>query len=124
VATNAMWAVISWAIVGVVAFVLVAVRALIYAGQARFPRRHDRRAVPGDAMSNIEIIRADKMVIERAAADLRHRAILAAYSGLDSKHYAFALALVLDELARHARDVDDGVRSRIVQACRAMLGEG
>jgi hypothetical protein len=49
----------------------------------------------------IEVDRADRQVIEEAAAGLRHGAIRAGYAGMDGKHVAPALALVLDELARH-----------------------
>ena len=62
-------------------------------------------------------------MIERAAAGLRHEAILSAYADLEGKHFAFALALILDELARHVRDLDDGLRARVVHGCREMLGE-
>jgi hypothetical protein len=54
------------------------------------PDEHDR--------SGIEVDRADRQVIEQAAAQLRHGAIRAGYAGLEHKHIAFALALVLDEL--------------------------
>ena len=54
------------------------------------PDEHDR--------SRIEVDRADRQVIEQAAAQLRQGAIRAGYAGLPGKHLAFALALVLDEL--------------------------
>lgn len=57
----------------------------------------DRRRVEQD--------RADRQVIEQAAAELRSGAIRAGYAGVEHKHVAFALALVLDELARHVRDL-------------------
>jgi hypothetical protein len=51
--------------------------------------------------SQIEVDRADRALIEQAAAQLRHGAIRAGYAGLPGQHFAFALALVLDELALH-----------------------
>jgi hypothetical protein len=54
----------------------------------------------------IEVDRADRAVIGRAAARLRADAIAAGYAGLPRKDLAFAVALVLDELARHVRDLD------------------
>ena len=45
-------------------------------------------------------LRADQQLVEQAAARLRHRAIRAAYAGLERKELAFTLALILDELAR------------------------
>ena len=69
-------------------------------------------------------ISADRRVVEQAAAYLRHRAILDAYAGLEHKHLAFALALVLDEVARHFRDLDDPLRSVMIQHCREVLGRG
>jgi hypothetical protein len=50
---------------------------------------------------------SDRALIKQAAAQLRHGAIQAGYSGLEHKEFAFALALILDELARHFRDLDD-----------------
>jgi hypothetical protein len=50
---------------------------------------------PGEALS-FEQLRADRAVVERAAAHLRHVAIRAGYAGLDHKHVAFALALMID----------------------------
>ena len=44
--------------------------------------------------------RAERQVIDQAAAQLRHRAILAAYEGAERKEVAFGLASVLAELAR------------------------
>ena len=62
----------------------------------RMPDEHDR--------SKIEADRADRQVIEQAAAQLRTDAIRAGYAGLERKKLAFGLALILDELARHFRD--------------------
>jgi hypothetical protein len=64
----------------------------------------DRRQVEQD--------RADRRVIEQAAAQLRHGAIVAGYAGMEHKHVAFALALILDEQ----------LRARVIQGCRQVLG--
>ena len=53
-------------------------------------------------------------LIEQAAEQLRQGAILAGYAGLEHKEFAFALALVLDELARHLRDLTAPVRAQAV----------
>ena len=68
--------------------------------------------------SRIETDRADKALIREAAAQLRQGAILAAYAGLEHKHFAFGLALILDEVARHVRDLDEDLRARILDGCR------
>ena len=70
----------------------------------------------------IEANRADRQVIEQAAAQLRHGAILAGYAGLPGKHFAFGLALVLDELARHVRELRPEVREPAVRGARMLLG--
>jgi hypothetical protein len=36
---------------------------------------------------------------------------------------AFSLALLVDELGRHVRDLDDELRAVVVQACRMLLDE-
>jgi hypothetical protein len=72
------------------------------------PDEQDRRQIGVD--------RADRQVIEQAAAQLRHGAIVAGYAGLPDKHLAFGLALVLDELARHVRDLRPEVRRRSSRA--------
>jgi hypothetical protein len=51
-------------------------------------------------------------LVRQAAAQLRHGAIVSAYAGLPDKHLAFALALVLDELALHLRDLRPEVREQ------------
>ncbi len=67
--------------------------------------------------------RADRDVIERAAARLRSDAIRSGYAGLQHQHIAFALALILDELARHVGELDQAVHWQAVQSCRLLLGE-
>ena len=73
-------------------------------------------------MSNYQQLRADRAIVEQAAAHLRQQAILAAYAGLEHKELAFGLALILDELARHIRDLDEDLRARVVEGCRGVLG--
>jgi hypothetical protein len=68
-------------------------------------------------------LRADRGVVEQAAAQLRRRAIMAAYGGLEHKHVAFALALILDELARHWRDLDDQLRAPALDCCRSVIDD-
>ncbi len=68
-------------------------------------------------------LQADRELLQRAAAWLRADAIRSGYAGLSHQHVAFAVALLLDELARHLPDLDEAVRWQAVQACRQMLGE-
>lgn len=68
-------------------------------------------------------LRADRNIIERAAARLRSDAIRSGYAGLQHQHIAFGLALLLDEIARHVGDLDRAVRWQAVQSCRLLLGE-
>ncbi len=70
-----------------------------------------------------EQLRADRRVVEQTAAHLRRTAILAAYAGMGHKELAFGLALILDEIARHFRDLDEDLRARILDGCRGMLGQ-
>ena len=70
-----------------------------------------------------EQLRADRRVVEQAAAHLRHGAIVAGYAGMEHKHVAFALASILDEIARHFRDLDEQLRGHVLNCCRQMLGE-
>ena len=67
---------------------------------------------------SFEQLRTDRAVVEQAAAHLRRQAILAGYAGLEHKEIAFGLALILDEIARHFRDLDDDLRDAVVTACR------
>lgn len=61
-------------------------------------------------------------MIEQAAAQLRHGAIVAGYAGMENKHIAFALALMLDELARHVRDLRPEARVQTMRGVRMLLG--
>jgi hypothetical protein len=74
------------------------------------PHEHER--------SRIEVDGADRALIEQAAAQLRHGAIRAGYAGIEHKHLAFALALILDELAHHLRDLRPEVRAQAVRGAR------
>jgi hypothetical protein len=66
-------------------------------------------------------LQADQQVVEQAARGLRDRAISDGYLGLEYKHLAFALAMILDELALHLRDLDEVLQQRVVDRCRKML---
>ena len=68
-------------------------------------------------------LKADRGVVEQASAHLRHRAILDGYVGLEHQEAAFALALILDEIARHLRDLDEQLRARVLDCCRSVLGD-
>jgi hypothetical protein len=72
--------------------------------------------------SGIDVDRADRALIEQAAAQLRQGAIRAGYAGLPGKHFAFALALVLDELALHVRDLRPEARAQVVRGAWMLLG--
>jgi hypothetical protein len=76
-----------------------------------------------DEHEQLAALRADRRVIERAAARLRSEAIRSGYAGLHSQHIAFGLALILDEIARHLADLDGAVHWQAVQSCRLLLGE-
>jgi hypothetical protein len=68
-------------------------------------------------------LRADQQIVEQAARRLRDRAIAGGYAGLEHKHFAFGLALILDELARHLRNLDDGVRRHVLEVSCQLLDE-
>ena len=79
------------------------------------PDQHDR--------SQVEQDRADRRVIEQAAAQLRQGAIRAGYAGIPGQHFALALALVLDELARHLQDLDAELRAQVLAGARMLLDQ-
>jgi len=62
-------------------------------------------------------LKADQHQVEQAAARLRQRAIREGYAGRPHQAVAFALALLLDELRLHLRDLDDEMRERVVELC-------
>jgi len=68
-------------------------------------------------------VRADREAIQRAAAAVRAVAIADSYAGHAHPAIAFGIALLLDELARHSRRLDDGLRGRVVAVCRAILDD-
>lgn len=71
--------------------------------------------------SRIAVDQADRALIQQAAAQLRQGAIRAGYAGVPGQHYAFALALVLDELALHLRDLNGELRARVLAGARMLL---
>ncbi len=70
-------------------------------------------------MRGFDVDQANRALLERAAGRLRHQATSYGYAGLAHQHHAFAVALLLDELARHARELNEDVREQVVSACRA-----
>jgi hypothetical protein len=42
---------------------------------------------------------------------------------MEHKHFVFALALILDKLARHLRDLRPEVRAQAVRGARMLLGD-
>jgi hypothetical protein len=74
-----------------------------------------------DGRSGIDVDRSDRQVIEQVAAQLRQGAIRAGYTGLPGQHVAFALALVLDEIALHLCDLKAPVRAQVVEGARMLL---
>jgi hypothetical protein len=59
-------------------------------------------------------LKADRAVVAQAA-HLRHQSLLAGCASLQHKELAFGLALILDEIASHWRDLDDELRQRVVE---------
>jgi hypothetical protein len=41
---------------------------------------------------------------------------------MEHKHFAFALALLLDELALHLRELDGTLRAQVLAGARMLLG--
>jgi hypothetical protein len=76
----------------------------------------------------IEVDRADRQVIEQAAAELRRGAILAGYACVEHKHVAFAFALVLEEIARQLAPrpiltpIEERTRDRSAGHCPGCAG--
>jgi hypothetical protein len=66
-------------------------------------------------------LRADRTTIERAARRMRDHAISDGSNGWEQPARALALALVLDELARQVRDLDEDLRCAVVAHCRAIV---
>jgi hypothetical protein len=67
-------------------------------------------------------LRADQPTLSQAAECLpagHPRRI----HGIERKDIASGLALILDEIARHRRDIDDDGRRRLVEACVRVLNE-
>jgi hypothetical protein len=70
----------------------------------------------------IDRLRTDRTAIEHAARTLRDLAISDNYGDAVQPARAFSLALTLDTLAMHVRDLDDRLRDAVVQHCRAIVG--
>ena len=73
--------------------------------------------------SGIDVDRADRQLIEQAAATLRTGAIRSGYAGLPGQHFVFTLALVLDELALHVGDLNAVVRAQVLAGARMLLDQ-
>jgi hypothetical protein len=69
-------------------------------------------------------LRAERRVVEQAAAALRSRTAQDVYIGLVHPEMAYSLCSVLDEIGRHWRDLDDDLRQQVVQACAAIEAAG
>ena len=89
-----------------------------------FPPPHSITAsTPGGTMSRItNTMRAKRAIVEHAAAVLHSRAVQGGYAGLIHPAVCYGLCLVLDEIARHWRDLDGAVRRQAVQTCSTVLG--
>jgi hypothetical protein len=72
--------------------------------------------------SGIDVDRSDRALIEQAAARLRQGAIRAGYAGIPGQHFAFGLALLLDKLALHVRDLRPEVREQTLRGARILIG--
>lgn len=66
-------------------------------------------------------LRAERRVVESAAAVLRSRTAQAVYAGFVHPEMAFSLCSILDEIGRHWRDVDAGLRDVVLEQCREIL---
>lgn len=82
----------------------------------------DRRA-RDDGHVDVEQLRADRAAIEHAARNLRDLTIADQYAGLAQPVKGFALVLMLDELGRHARDLNDDVRRQAVESARTLVND-
>ena len=79
--------------------------------------RHRGEALPTDSDPRSAAVRADRAVIERAAATLRSTTAQDVYAGLAFPAKAYAFALMLNELRLHAGDLDDELRAAVISAC-------
>ena len=70
-----------------------------------------------------ELRKADEAVLDRAAAWLRHDAIQQQFAGFQHQERAFAVASLLDELARHLNDIDESVRRQAVATAHNLVGD-
>ena len=65
--------------------------------------------------------RAERHVVEQAAAALRSRTAQDIYAGFVHPAMAFSLCSILDEIGRHWRDLDDDLRGVVLEQCREIL---
>jgi hypothetical protein len=65
--------------------------------------------------------RADRQLVEAAAAVLRSRTSQDIYAGRVHPVVGFGMCSILDECARHWRELDDAVRRQVVQTCQVVL---
>jgi hypothetical protein len=93
---------------------------LTYAGRARFPRAPNTD--PGKQCRTISSSGPTARSSSRPPRTCVTRHI-AGYAGIEGKHFAFALTLILDEVGRHICDLDEDLRARVVEGCRAVLGQ-
>jgi hypothetical protein len=62
--------------------------------------------------------RAERRIVEAAAASLRNRTAQAVYAGFVHPAVAFSLCSILDELGRHWSSLDEQLRETVVAQCR------
>ena len=78
-------------------------------------REAERRA------REVETLKADKAIIERAAWYLRHQAVQEFYAGLRHKEVALGFAAMLDTHAAHLSELNPSVRAEVMRACRDLV---
>jgi hypothetical protein len=72
---------------------------------------------------NAALLRAARSRPDTSASTRAHLRHLAITAGLEHQHVAFGLTLILDEIARHMRDLDDELRRRVVEPCEQLRTE-
>ena len=77
------------------------------------PDEHDR--------SRIDVAPGRPAGDRAGRARLRDVAIVDGYAGAQDPPHAFSMALLLDELALHFRDLDDELRGKVVQHCQEIV---
>ena len=66
-------------------------------------------------------LRADRELIDRAAAHLRHVAAQDEYRGRRHPEFAYGLASVLDKIALGLTDLPPAIRTAVVDTARRLL---